>query len=603
VYITDPLTYTTVMKDPPPRKLQENVLQIGENIIFENGTIKTRYGIIPFNLESFQDNITGVSLFRKLRNFSKYYLVVLTTRDAYVYSVTTGKFDLKTRNYNTGTVTSSGAGNRTITLSGGTWQIAWNQQYIYKISFDSSVQEECTQWYTVASINSATQLTITEDITKVSASKYTLRLCYAGDSDYVWHACYPYADSSNDKIMLVTNGIDRVQQFSGDGYFKDFDNYTNHAKFMCFFGSVGYEHVIFADIYDSGIEFGQTIEWLDAGGALNFNGGYAELLDSNSSIVGLLPLGTRLLVYKTDSISICDINPQGGNDDPFFISQNVVEVGTPSIRSVCNVGNFHIFFTGNDVRVFDGHTDRIVSEGNSQFIVSVLNREYQHRAFASIIPEQALYCLFIPTGSSEHCNMCIVLNYLAGSWAYWKFKDKDGEIFTPICKGKYKRTYAPRWVDLVGTADQMKQRWVDLIVDERYTRLIFGGSDGYLYIYSVDFNDDNGRPIDSSIVTKDFDLNKPGYDFRLRECTLSMQLKDGFQPVEIDVRASVDFGKNWSAWVNLQLDGHDTYMEKKANFNMLGKQVRFELRISNPLVFESMTIGFIADYKSMKFDS
>jgi hypothetical protein len=152
------------------------------------------------------------------------------------------------------------------------------------------------------------------------------------------------------------------------------------------------------------------------------------------------------------------------------------------------------------------------------------------------------------------------------------------------------------------TAEQMAQRWVDLIIDERFTRLIFGDANGYLYTYAIDFGDDNSYDIDSSFITKDFELNKAGYDFRLLECTLAMQLKDDYEPATVDIRASVDFGLHWTSWITLPLDGTESYMEKKINLNMMGKQVRFEIRMSNPMIFESMWIGFNADYKSMKFD-
>ena len=101
-------------------------------------------------------------------------------------------------------------------------------------------------------------------------------------------------------------------------------------------------------------------------------------------------------------------------------------------------------------------------------------------------------------------------------------------------------------------------------------------------------------------------LNKPEFDFRLLELVMTlerMQSTTGYYTGSLDVRASIDFGRNWSSWVTIPLDGHEPYQEKKAYFNMVGKQVRFEVRFSTPLVIEGMRIGFNAQYKSMKFDS
>ena len=880
MYHTNPITFTSVMKDIPARKLQDNILQTGENIIFDNGVIKTRYGLASIGGSSLplSDKITGVSLYKKLRVTDRY-LIAFTCRDIYVLNKKNNKWELKTRNHSSGLISSSGTGNRIITLqdtvlctgtlfngsdritinsvsgvspdmsitgdgipdntsilaisgtqltlsnkcsrkmtpagiltinsniisslsstsglaagmpitgdnipegatitaigtgsitlnkkaysdtavtgnitsgsnlitginnltgikedqlitgtgipanttilskNGNTLQLSnnasatttalaltitdvktttlsspafalagvpiiiawmlwknseWTQQGLYQISFDSSTLESCNTWYTVDKITSNKQLTLTVDLPAAKTnSVYCLRLCYAGDEDDAWNACYPYSDYANDRIILVTNsGIDAIQKWDGTGYFKDFKNYSNRAKYVGFFGSVGYEHVVFANIYDtgSGKIFEQTIEWCEAGGGLVFNGAYAELLDSTEPIVGIVPFGSRLFIYKSGSISIGDPNPNGGNENPFYITQNAVEYGTPSIRTVCNTGKYHVFFSGNDIRMFDGHNYDLLSEGNSQFIVNNINREYQHRSFAFIIPEQNLYCLFLPFKPSQNCNVCIVFNYLTGSWTYWTLQDSDGNTLYPLSKGKYNRTYAPRWCDLyakptgdlasgsnqitnlssmanivpgmkvVGegvqnesyiisingstvtlapgknatatangvplkigyTASQMNQRWSDLISDERYTRIIFGDTTGNLYDFAMDYNTDNDHSIKSSFITKDYDLNKAGYDFRMLECTLAMQLKDNFSPATIEVRASVDFSRNWSAWITVPLDGLDTYMEKKVNFNMVGKQVRFEIRMSNPLIFESMNIGFNAQYNSMKFDN
>ncbi|PKL19571.1 MAG: hypothetical protein CVV49_00610 [Spirochaetae bacterium HGW-Spirochaetae-5] len=670
MYHTDPLTFNSVLKDIPARKLPESILQNGENIIFDNGVIRTRYGVSDFGSESLNDNITGISLYKKLRKTDRF-IVAFTNRDIYVYNPSKGIFNLKTRNYNTGRVTTSGSGNKTVTLTGGTWQGSWNQFNLYQISFDSATMENCINWYTVESITDTEHIKLVEEAPVITSSAYCLRLCYAGDSDDSWHTCYPYSNNSQDRIILATNGIDIIQQWDSTGYFKDFTAYPHRAKFVGFFGSVGWEHVVFANYFDTGSQtsFEQTMQWLDAGGDLAWSGNYAELLDSTDPITGIVPLAGRLMIYKSGSISIADINPVGGNAAAYFIQQNIVEFGTPAIRTVCNIGTYHIIFTGNDIRKFDGHNFDIISEGNTQFIVNNLNKEYQHRAFAFILPEQSLYCLFLPFKPSKYCNICLVYNYKTGSWSYWTMKDLNGNTLYPMSKGKYSRTYAPTWQSLIlsptgnliinsnqiqsvypisgieigmkvtgdnipeesyitnitgsvislnnnstatvngvnlkigWTAAQMEQRWTDLIVDERYTRILLGDANGNLYNYSIDFNNDNNNSIDSGFTTKDYDLNRAGFDFRLLECTLALQLKDGFTPAVLDIRASIDFGRNWTSWNTVPLDGNQSYMEKKVNFNIVGKQARFEIRMSNPLVFESMTIGFNAQYKSMKFDN
>ncbi len=604
MYHSNPLTFNNTARDLPGRKLSDTILSSSENIIFEDGIIKQRHGIQAVS-NSLGSEITGISLFKKLREDEKL-LLIFTNTDIYLYNTTNGKIELKTRHYNTGTVKRSSNVPERIILNGGSWIVAWNKTNLYQISFDSDKIEECASWHTVAQINSATTLTLTDSISYFSSTSYCLRLCYAGDSDNFWSSAYPYDPASNDRTIICTNGIDSVQRMNDQGYFKDFTEYPNRCKFLGFWGSVGYEHIIYANTYNTSnnINFEQTIDISDAG-ALTFNNGtYYELLDNNSPIQGVVPLGNNLIIYKSNSISIAQINPGGGNDNPLNIRQDIIRnVGTPSIRTVCNTGQHHIFFSGQDFYKFDGFNCNAFGTGNIKSILKEINQSYIHRSFAFILPEQNLYCLFIPT-ETEYCDTCIVYNYRTNSWTFWKFKDLNGAILYPMSKGKYVRTYAPTWADLLSQgilAQDMEQRYSDLILDEAFSRIIFGDKDGYLYEYNIEYLNDENNDIMSTFTTKDYDLNLPDYSFWLLEVVLSMQLYEG-EPGSIDIRISVDFGRNWTEWQTVPLDGNEEYMEKKVNYNVQGKQVRAQMRATNPFIFESLRFGFNAKYKSLKFD-
>jgi hypothetical protein len=161
-------------------------------------------------------------------------------------------------------------------------------------------------------------------------------------------------------------------------------------------------------------------------------------------------------------------------------------------------------------------------------------------------------------------------------------------------------------MDIGWTWEAMTMRWSDLIVNENFARMIFGDSNGYLYEYAEDNTTDSGFAISSSLMTKDYPLNKIETDFRLLETILQLRLKEsptGYYTATMTIRASVDAGRNWTAWQTVPLDGNEPYMEKKVNWNIMGKHCRFEIRFSNPLIIETLRIGFNAQYKSMKFDN
>jgi len=381
MYYTDPLSFDTVIKDFPARKLRDNMLQSGENIIFEDGVITQRYGLDVIGSTSLPlaSDITGISLYKKLRDDERH-LIVFTSKDIYVLNNKTFKFELRTRNYSTGTVTTSGTGNRTVTLTGGTWlNSTWTQTNLYEISFDSIYPENCTTWYLVHQVSSGTTLAIsdTETVSAVTGSEYCLRLCYKGNAENEWYSCYPYDPDNNETLILATNGIDKIQSWNSEGYFSDFTHYPDICKWIGFWGSAGNEHIFFANVYDvgSGYSFEQRIDISDAGALTSTEADYIELLDTNSPVLGMLPIDTRVVIYKSSSISIGTINPQATTVGFLMVQQDIIKnIGCCSFRTVCNTGLYHIFFSGSNIYKFDGHNCVAIGEGNIQYIIKNINK-------------------------------------------------------------------------------------------------------------------------------------------------------------------------------------------------------------------------------------
>ena len=123
--------------------------------------------------------------------------------------------------------------------------------------------------------------------------------------------------------MLVTNGIDKVQVWNSDYSFRDFPEYNDRCKYLGFFGSIGYEHILFASTYsDANVNLQQTIDYSLAG-SLEYCG-YFELLDSYYPIVGVQSLMDMFVIYKTKTISLMKVNSSGGNTQPFIVQQDLV---------------------------------------------------------------------------------------------------------------------------------------------------------------------------------------------------------------------------------------------------------------------------------------
>lgn len=674
MYYADIPTLDNIIHDIPSHNIGDMVLQQGENIIFKDGVIQQRSGMINFSSTSlpFPDKITGISLYNKLKTLERI-LIVFTEKDIYKYDAPANVFKYITRVYNLGTTTTSGTGYRTITLNPttytptGTFDIdvykvtvssttglavgmlvagtgiaigsriikidnldiyldlkttsasttvtltiqaqfktTWDKTNLYEISFDSADPTLCNTWYNVASIGSGTILTLSENAVTKTNSVYCLRLCYSGDQDNTWSVTYPYDPDTNDRAMIATNGCDRVQILSNTDQCTDLWSYANYCQNICSFGSIGYHHIFCCNVFDTGstIQFRQTIEISDAGALTWIRGDYYELIDKEYELRGMLPLRSQLAIYTSNSISMAQI---GTATNPLIVSENIIRnVGTPSIRTVIDIGQVHLFWSGKSIYMFDGIQAQDIGQGNSQYIFKNINNSYQYKSFAVHMPEQNLYCLFIPWGDSTDPNMCVVYNYATKQWMFWNFNDITNATMYLLAQGEYVKTYAPRWNDLTLPWSAMTQRWSDLITNENFARMIFGDSNGYLYEYSNDSATDSGYAIASSLMTKDYPLNKLEADFRLLETILQLRLKEsptGYYNATLTIRASVDAGRTWSAYQTVNLDGNDSYMEKKQYWNMSGKHVRFDIRFSNPLIIEALRIGFNAQYKSMKFDN
>lgn len=664
--------FNNIIKDISPRKIPESALQDGMNILFEDGYLRDRYGTYSLSYE-FTDPIKRVGLFRKMFNDIKY-LIVCTTKDIYAYSETDGTFNIITRNYKTGTVTSSGTA---VTLTGGVWDnTEWSKQNLYQISFDSDDPNLCTTWHLVASINSATEIALkTAPAADVTDSVYCLRLCYDGSEDDSWSLVYPYDEDLDEAVMLATNSKDFVQRWDATGQCVNLSSYTNFCKHLAYWGTGSGNHVIASGIFDTvtGYWNKNAMEVWDSGQLSMLDGATYALYDNISEIVGVLPLGADgIVIYKPNSISLGNITYSGDPADPIRIQENFKRnIGVPCIDVVGVLESFHIFFNGRNIYMFDGIQERLVGDGNSSYIANNINKNRINRSFCILIPEKNFYLLFVPWKTSENPNLCIVYNYKENSFSYWMFKNSEGEEMEITSKGLFKKSYTPTWgsfidyqtgtttsgsnvitsvadtsfckvnygvkgtgipelakilsftsdsitIDLNATASgtvdlkigpyakDIKLRWQDLKAVENFQRFALGTIGGKMYELSDEFFRDDEEPIESTFKTKDMELNK-GLTFFFHEVTIRAGLRDVGEWIDspVFVRASMNYGRTWSAWKELLLDSTEEtqeFKEKKGYFHMKGKALTLEFKMTNPTNFEGVFVKFNTGGQSMRYN-
>lgn len=328
---------------------------------------------------------------------------------------------------------------------------------LYKISFDSSDPDECTRWFTVKSIVDIDTLSITGDGTllSVDASAYCLRLCYYGGEDDNWSAAYPYYDTDADKRMLLTNGMDYIQEWNGDGFFFD-SEYPNFAKHVGYFGGAGGERVITSHIYDNTTaSYNSMMAEFSNPAEISWGAyfGFAEFFMTDGILLGALPLQDRLVFYKNSSISVATNNTADGTgNDPFILNQDIIKnTGAISMNTIVALESAHLFFSGENFFMFDGINCRDFGGGVIKYILNNINKKYLNRSFSAHIKEEKLYLTFVAWGESEWPSMCIAYNYEQNCFMFWRFKKPDGSYLQFTCKGKFSRSYVPSWSDFIFT--------------------------------------------------------------------------------------------------------------------------------------------------------
>ena len=766
--ITEIPLFNSIIHDVSGRKIPENMLQDGWNVLFDNNDMIDRYGIHEF-LDNVPDPVKRIYLFQRM--FSDYkYLLIFTTREIYFYNESALRMENLTRNFNKGTVsststvvtltpptaatatyTSGGSSSgtdstdRTIviseltgiyegmhvtgtgiatntfvervgnssdssiiisnyptgTISGTltfTWHFnpAWTGVY-YQIAFSSDASAPdingTLTWYDVT-VTDTTTLAGT-GLPVVSGKGYVLKMRYSGDEDNMWHIATPYSAYYDDNYLLATNGIDNVQMWTGEDYFYDYPEYKNLCTQLGYWGTIGNGQILCMSPYDTGtgsynnnaIEVSDPIPStvdVSVGTVAAVtqwdHGVYYALYDDMSGIVGAYPLAdNNFVIYKKNSISLMIENPNYSITDPFLVREGAKRnLGAPCIDVVATFESFHLFFSGDNLYVFDGINETAVGDGNINYILKNINKKFRHRSFSVVLREQNLYLLFMPYGLSKNCNICVVFNYKDKQWSFWRFRDDEGSYIEFTSCGQYVRQFLPTWGSFlytptvttangdatisctVGTTDGMEAgmhvtgtnipdgatvlsitdtthfelsdnatgtgttsdlkvgwypselpayRWMDLKEAENFTRVALGTLDGEVYELASEYYKDNTQDIISEIVTKDFELNK-GLTFLFSEVTVRIGLRetsDGYLTGEVfQVRASMDYGRSWSGWVDLALDPltevEGEFMEKKAYFHMRGKALRLELRFTDPFVYEAMFVKWNPMGTSFKYN-
>jgi hypothetical protein len=290
-------------------------------------------------------------------------------------------------------------------------------------------------------------------------------------------------------IYVQNNGVDVPQYWTGDTA-TDLINLPGwpsgyRAGWMVAFKN----YIIAGDITKSGVRYPQLIltsNQADPGSPPN-NWNVADptsdalenpLADSNGALVGALPMGDALIVYKTDAIrTMQEVN------SAFVFDFGALPGATGLLARGCvvdvpSIG--HVLLTPSiDVVINNGQGTRSIIAGKMRtWLQENINTARAVRSFvvASYATSEVLVCF--PSGTSDVCDKAIVWNWEADS-----LSRIDLPSVTAGSCGQVNLTGTNTWDAATVTWDQATYAWSDGATLDGVARLIFARSAPGLCMY------------------------------------------------------------------------------------------------------------------------
>ncbi|MCP3681396.1 MAG: hypothetical protein GY861_01780 [bacterium] len=570
-----------------PRVLPDDKLSDGENIIFKEGKVRNRWGY-----EEFGTNVPLNGSVKLIRQYDRlrsgvFDILVFTAQDAYALSGSTWKFITPVVNANN--VTTSGTGDRTVTVSSATWDSTWPDNQYY-IGFSTTDLNAVTTWYEVESFDSTTICTLAEDGPSVTAVTYVIRKCFnMGDSAF-FDMTFAIEDWSGDaeKVAVVTNCLNGdvdnyVLYYDGADQLEQLDTAISGTDVFGKYIVSYHDHLLFGWVISGATNYPQSVYWsarTDPQEWATGSASYADLVQGGE-ITGMVTFKQRLYVFKKDSIIECRFT--GLSSPAFQFAQDKIKgIGCPNSKTIVNFGEFMIFQGEDNLYVFNGFQCVPVGGEMVQDIILNQNDYYHYKNFAFALREEYLYCLAVVSGTATEPNKIYCYNYKTKQWTIWEFAD------TITCNGMRTTIDITSWDDAVGTWAAYLGVW-SVSTSERPTQ-VFGDENGLIYDMNYETADDNGTDIVAFIETKDFDLNEYNQAFKLLETALT--LEDGSGSIQIST--SIDSGTTWSDAVIVAQNTAELIYEHTQNWLRRGRKARFRIEnvSGSEFALESLRIGF-----------
>jgi len=399
---------------------------------------------------------------------------------------------------------------------------------------------------------------------------------FTGTDSDLFSYDYIRKSTETDPWWIMTNGVDPIKKFTGTGAISNLisDYPTGVVTLLSKHVIEFKDHLLLLDVTENGNRYPQRVRWSDTADPEDFINGNASYQDLPGAdwVVGAIKFkGDYLVIFKERSIWV---GYATGDTDIFQFDRKVSGTGSPAGRTIESLGDEIIFLGWDDVYVFNGIDYEPIGTPIQRRLFATLNPEEMARCFGVVIEEQKEYWLFVPStdkshisgvGPSTYPDIAWCFNYDLNKWTRHSYND-----FLTMY-GYYELESTKKWDDLVGTWDEQTWRWDDRTTLQTAPTNLFGDNAGNIYEYSRSVNNEDGTAIDAWFSTKDFNLTQ------LMERMFLFRIDIYYTGQGLDVHYSTDKGGSWTSIGSLSAN-NDLESVQRLFFRLNCNMVRFRFR-------------------------
>jgi hypothetical protein len=336
---------------------------------------------------------------------------------------------------------------------------------------------------------------------------------------------------------VVTNGIDPIKKKVDSGVIADLitDFPTGVTSLLARHLIEFKTYLLLLDVTENGNRYPQRVRWSNTALPDDFINGNASYLDLTGPdwIMG----GVR---FRGDYVAICKersiwVGYATGDSYIFEFDRKTSGIGCVAGQTIKNVEDTVVYMSHDDVYAFNGIDNEPIAGSVREEMFKTLNTDKIAQCHAKVVEDQKEYWLFVPSATSDYCDIAWVFNYGLGKWTRHAWSD-----YLTIA-GAYRQQSGLTIGELVGTIGEQNWRFGDRLTTAAMPVVLLGDNGGYVYKYDRLANNDDGTIIDSWFSTKDFNPTQMGQRFFVNRIDVY------YRGTGLDVSYSTDKGVTWTA--------------------------------------------------------